>query len=357
MYNEIDPSELFAFCMNNEKLKDFKVVNAEESEHYYYEDVLVGGWAGDKQDYFIKGSEQLDFLNSALELYKKQLKQDKQVESSQNNTIIKLKVRTENVIFGDENLIKIKSVRSNKSLGYIDGPEDPIYDLDPINSKEMLEHLQELQDNGFDFPRKPIVYVNDVLFAKPSITNGDLLMDTEFMNNEAHKYDGYKFVNITVKQTEDQKYIATHEIYGSEAGYIKDDEKPLEPKKFDSIDDLNKALNERLGHDTKAFVNGEPFIQKMQIVLKPDALQAHSKSTPAHAGYTKETMSWRDSIRKIIEHNGNTPIDVETKYLHDNSFMVKAPEGYSVSIPDYMVSEVINDKRKQKEKLSTKRKI
>lgn len=357
MNNYTDPKELFNFCIENNKLEGFKTVDADESEHYYYDDVLVGGWRGDTQEYFVRGSEQFDFLTSTFELHKKQVKKEQELENNHNDTVIKLKVNTKNISFGDEELIQILSVRSNKALGYIDGPEDPIYSLNPINSKELLEHLQELQDSGFDFPKNPIIYVNDVLFAKPSVANGNLLMDTDFMKNEAHKYDGYNFVNITTKQTDDHKYIATHILYGSESGYIRDNDKPLEPKKFDSINDLNKALNERFGHDTKAFVNGEPFVQKMQIILKSDALQAHSKSIPAHSGYTTEAMSWRDSIRKIMEHNGDKPIDVETKYLHDNSFMIKAPEGYSVSIPDYMVSEVINDKRKPKEKSSTKRKL
>lgn len=83
----------------------------------------------------------------------------------------------------------------------------------------------------------------------------------------------------------------------------------------------------------------------MKIKFKEDALKNNSKKTPAHVGYSQSQIDWRKSVREIIESSEDGIVDVETDYLHDNSFNVRHPDGYSVSIPEYMVEKVFNDKR------------
>ncbi len=84
----------------------------------------------------------------------------------------------------------------------------------------------------------------------------------------------------------------------------------------------------------------------MKIKIKENALEIHSKQTPASSGYKKDTMKWRNSIRTMMEANPSRLFDVETEYLFESSFTVTNPVGkYSVSIPSYMVEVVIDDAR------------
>lgn len=55
--------EFFLWCEEN--LKGFKKVDVDESDHFYLNDILIGGWAGDRQQFFY---EQSDKLASALRM-------------------------------------------------------------------------------------------------------------------------------------------------------------------------------------------------------------------------------------------------------------------------------------------------
>jgi hypothetical protein len=49
--------KFFDFCAIN--LMGFEVLEVDESQHYYLNDVLIGGWAGDRQDFFYQPSDEL----------------------------------------------------------------------------------------------------------------------------------------------------------------------------------------------------------------------------------------------------------------------------------------------------------
>jgi hypothetical protein len=40
-----------------------------------------------------------------------------------------------------------------------------------------------------------------------------------------------------------------------------------------------------------------------KVVLRPDVLQRHSRSVPAHMGYTREQFAWRDTLRELLGKN------------------------------------------------------
>ena len=93
--------------------------------------------------------------------------------------------------------------------------------------------------------------------------------------------------------------------------------------------------------------------EKMKIILKSDALIIHSKETPAHVGYSQHTIDWRKSISDMIEENG-LEFEVNTQYLKPNSFLIEREGKGAISIPEYMVAEVINDQRESKPKRKRK---
>lgn len=92
----------------------------------------------------------------------------------------------------------------------------------------------------------------------------------------------------------------------------------------------------------------------MKIQFKEDALQINAKRTPAHIGYSQSQINWRKSVHEIITSNEDKIVDVETDYLFDNSFNVKHPDGYTVSIPEYMVENVFDDQRNIKKRTEEK---
>lgn len=47
-----------------------------------------------------------------------------------------------------------------------------------------------------------------------------------------------------------------------------------------------------------------PFTIGSKVKLRDDALQRHSRSVPAHLGYTKEQFAWRDTLRKLKGQTG-----------------------------------------------------
>lgn len=85
--------------------------------------------------------------------------------------------------------------------------------------------------------------------------------------------------------------------------------------------------------------------KEMMIILKKDALLQHSQGVPAHVGYSQATINWRKSISDLMNSSNDRCFVVDSKYLFENSFMIKNKDGSGLSIPDYMVEKVINDKR------------
>lgn len=55
--NQTEMREFFQWC--DVTLKQFTISDCDESEHYYLGDVFIGGWAGDRREFFYKHSDQL----------------------------------------------------------------------------------------------------------------------------------------------------------------------------------------------------------------------------------------------------------------------------------------------------------
>lgn len=76
----------------------------------------------------------------------------------------------------------------------------------------------------------------------------------------------------------------------------------------------------------------------MKVLIKDNVLKLDSRSVPAHAGYTKEHRSYRESLGKIA----GTWISVDTKYQFDNAYNGIHPEGYIIHIPKEYVERVLD---------------
>lgn len=70
----------------------------------------------------------------------------------------------------------------------------------------------------------------------------------------------------------------------------------------------------------------------MIVQLREDVLQRHSRSVPAHAGFSTQQFAWRDTLRKYLRTSG-----VITR-VFDKSVNVRFPDGVTIGIN---TSEVI----------------
>lgn len=194
-------SNLFEFCKNN--VEDFTVKIVDESEHYYIKDKMVGGYLGDSQKLFIRRSDVLSGLMKDFEKF------EKKIEEERKNAIEEMKTENKinlNIITRDRGLgLEIVRVNSSKRLGYIDGPEDPIYELTGVhNLKDLFEHLDELAEISFNFPKNPTFYIDNQKFAVDKTSSIGIEMNDSFPKELIEKYNTKKVFTLSIKENENK---------------------------------------------------------------------------------------------------------------------------------------------------------
>jgi hypothetical protein len=85
----------------------------------------------------------------------------------------------------------------------------------------------------------------------------------------------------------------------------------------------------RLEHEAGAIKPGD------YIMLKKDALQLHSRKTPASSGYSKFQMEYRNALSKLQGQ------ELRVKFVQSNGYVVESPVG-SIDVPKYMAEKVEN---------------
>lgn len=80
-----------------------------------------------------------------------------------------------------------------------------------------------------------------------------------------------------------------------------------------------------------------------RVKLREDVLQRHSRSVPAHLGYTREQFAWRDTLRKLKSKTG-----VVGRTFHDSKHVNVAFGKTLIGIND---TELIKVKRRKTRKL------
>lgn len=59
-----------------------------------------------------------------------------------------------------------------------------------------------------------------------------------------------------------------------------------------------------------------PFKVGDRVALRPDVLQRHARSVPAHAGYTREQFAWRDTLRTLNNAVGTVSRVFDSKHTN-----------------------------------------
>jgi antirestriction protein len=76
-----------------------------------------------------------------------------------------------------------------------------------------------------------------------------------------------------------------------------------------------------------------------KAVVTSEGLGRHSRSIPPHAGYSRETMSWRKNLSERVDQPA-----VVTQVFPGGNLDLEYPDGYVVLVYDYMVTK-IDDQR------------
>ncbi len=66
--NQSELKAFFSFCES--RLVGFEISQCDESEHYYLYDVCIGGYAGDRQDFFFNHCDELARALRMFDAYK-----------------------------------------------------------------------------------------------------------------------------------------------------------------------------------------------------------------------------------------------------------------------------------------------
>ncbi|RYU64295.1 hypothetical protein [Aliivibrio finisterrensis] len=60
LYTQAEMLIFFDWCKEN--VEGFEESDCDESFHYYVNDIMIGGWAGDAQQYFLKDDDKTKAL-------------------------------------------------------------------------------------------------------------------------------------------------------------------------------------------------------------------------------------------------------------------------------------------------------
>ncbi len=263
---EHDLEKLFNF--GKETMADFQVEDNEESEHYYLHGERIGGYAGDSRQYFMDNNDEFQFLKQTYEARLKIDKMRQQREIAKKPVYIDIFIKSNDVTVGEHTEKEINSIRTNKSIGYLDGPEDPVYDFGQgktiQNLQALLDEINNSKSELMDFPKNAIFRIDGEVFAKEN-SSGDYEISSDFPLELSSKYKGNRVFETYISQVDENAFTTSYKFNGNQAPFIKESTFSQEPKVFKSYDDAEKALIENIkenymptfNNDLTLFINNE----------------------------------------------------------------------------------------------------
>lgn len=100
-----------------------------------------------------------------------------------------------------------------------------------------------------------------------------------------------------------------------------------------------------------------PFKVGDQVALVFDVMARHSRSVPAHAGYTTEQFSWRDTLNKlngkigtvsrVFENSKHTNVDFDGHTIGIDYTELQTKEDFesTMAVVDEIISEIIAEEQ------------
>lgn len=258
--NQEEIKELFRFC--EERFSGFEVKDVDESSHYYITDafnnkdsIFIGGYRGDTREFFYKASDTLAFVIQTMDLHKKLRPIHKTINKTETN--IELTIKTRDRGFGTE----IVNIFSSMSLGYQDGPDEPIYDIYSKNLNNLIENLNEAKSCYFHSPVNPVFYIEGHKFT--NYKDGNFFIDENFPKDLLKKYEGVNVNDLFIEENTDNTFSV---LYANSLPYdsrkfpfliekLEDKYDPRIPLKFESFDSALKELNSYLNSENSGFEN------------------------------------------------------------------------------------------------------
>lgn len=247
---EHDLEELFTFAQN--QMMGFKVVDNEESKSFYLNDEFIGGWAGDTREFFFENNDEFQFLKESYEARRRMEQSKKQREYAKKTKYIDIRIRQRDIEIDGKTINQLGDISTSKSLGYLDGPEDLVYDLSYNNNIQNLQQvvnaINEAKDEFMDFPKNAVFRIEGENFAELN-SEGDYVINKDFSNELMQKYEGKKVLDISINKNHLNKYT-THVKFGNHnIAFIGEQFNATKPKAFDNEQEAKQAIIDYIKND------------------------------------------------------------------------------------------------------------
>ncbi len=247
---EHDLEELFTFAQN--QMMGFEVVDNEESKSFYLNNEFIGGWAGDTREFFFENNDEFQFLKESYEARRRMEQSKKQREYAKKTKYIDIRIRQRDIEIDGKTINQLGDISTSKSLGYLDGPEDLVYDLSYNNNIQNLQQvvnaINEAKDEFMDFPKNAVFRIEGENFAELN-SEGDYVINKDFSNELMQKYEGKKVLDISINKNHLNKYTTYVKFGNHDIAFIGEQFNATKPKAFDNEQEAKQAIIDYIKND------------------------------------------------------------------------------------------------------------
>ena len=266
---EHDLEKLFSFGQKN--MAGFEVVDNEESKRFYLNDECIGGWAGDTRDFFFENNDEFQFLKESYEARLRIEKSRRQREEAKKINYIDIRIRQRDISVGNDIVTQLGDISTSKSLGYLDGPEDPVYDLSYNNNiqnlHQVIEAINSAKDEFMDFPKNAVFRIQGHEFATPN-DKGEYTISKEFPEYLINEIQGKKVLDLSIKKNHLNKYNVYQKFANYDVAFLGEEYNSTKPKSFDTEVEAKKAISDYIKNDyVMDAENLAVFVNKQKLNL------------------------------------------------------------------------------------------
>lgn len=274
---EHDLEDLFIFAENN--MLGFEVVDNDESKSFYLNEEFVGGYAGDRRNFFFENNDEFQFLKESYEARLRMESNKQKKEEEQRVNYIDIKIKVKDIEISNTVIREIQDIHTNKTIGYLDGPEDPVYDFSEGKNiqtlKCLIKEINNASDDLIEFPNNAVFRLEGQDFAVIG-DNRSYEIAKDFPVELFDKYKGNKIFQTFIKPIsnkesvdENDKFMTKYNFYNKQIPFLKH-KNTVNNIVFDNQEEAKQAIIKKVKEDLSSTFDGNIvlFINDQKISLE-----------------------------------------------------------------------------------------
>jgi hypothetical protein len=274
---EHDLEDLFIFAENN--MLGFEVVDNDESKSFYLNEEFVGGYAGDRRDFFFENNGEFQFIKESYEARLRMESNKQKKEEEQRVNYIDIKIKVKDIEISNTVIREIQDIHTNKTIGYLDGPEDPVYDFSEGKNiqtlKCLIKEINNASDDLIEFPNNAVFRLEGQDFAVIG-DNRSYEIAKDFPVELFDKYKGNKIFQTFIKPIsnkesvdENDKFMTKYNFYNKQIPFLKH-KNTVNNIVFDNQEEAKQAIIKKVKEDLSSTFDGNIvlFINDQKISLE-----------------------------------------------------------------------------------------